>query len=96
MVDDDGGVRRSLTEILEIAGCAVDSAADGVEAMERLEAGRYDAVISDVVMPKMDGYELYMAIRKRWPGLPVADDDGLPLRQGPHHQAQPDARGSPA
>jgi PAS domain S-box-containing protein len=71
VVDDDGGVRRSLTEILEIAGCAVDSAADGVEAIERLEAGRYDAVISDVVMPKMDGYELYTAIRKRWPELPV-------------------------
>ena len=71
VVDDDGGVRRSLTEILAIAGCSVDAAVDGVEAMERLEAGRYDAVISDVVMPRMDGYELYMEIRKRWPELPV-------------------------
>jgi PAS domain S-box-containing protein len=71
VVDDDGGVRRSLTEILAIAGCSVDAAADGVEALERLEKERYDAVISDVVMPRMDGYELYLAIRKRWPELPV-------------------------
>jgi PAS domain S-box-containing protein len=71
VVDDDGGVRRSLTEILEIDGCVVESAADGAEALEKLVRGRYDAVISDVVMPKMDGYELYTAIRSRWPGLPV-------------------------
>jgi len=71
VVDDDGGVRRSLTEILEIAGCTVESAADGAEALERLEGRRYDAVLSDVVMPRMDGYELYTAIRRRWPELPV-------------------------
>lgn len=71
VVDDDGGIRRSLTEILEIDGCAVDSAGDGQEALAKLEAGRYDAVVTDVVMPKMDGYELYMAIRERWPELPV-------------------------
>jgi PAS domain S-box-containing protein len=71
VVDDDGGIRRSLTEILEIDGCRVESAADGTEAIERLEHGTFDAVVTDVVMPKMDGYELYRAIRERWPGLPV-------------------------
>jgi PAS domain S-box-containing protein len=71
VVDDDGGIRRSLTEILEIDGCVVDSAGDGEEALGKLEATRYDAVVTDVVMPKMDGYELYMAIRERWPDLPV-------------------------
>jgi PAS domain S-box-containing protein len=71
VVDDDGGIRRSLTEILEIDGCQVDSASDGEEALAKLAAGRYDAVVTDVVMPKMDGYDLYMAVRERWPGLPV-------------------------
>ena len=71
VVDDDGGIRRSLTEILEIDGCKVDSASDGEEALEKLAAGRYDAVVTDVVMPKMDGYDLYMAVRERWPELPV-------------------------
>lgn len=71
VVDDDGGVRRSLTEILESDGCNVDSAADGEEALAKLAGASYDAVVSDVVMPKMDGYDLYTAIRARWPGLPV-------------------------
>jgi CheY-like chemotaxis protein len=71
VVDDDGGVRRSLTEILEIDGCEVDSAGDGAEALRKLDRGRYDAVISDVVMPRMDGYELYTTVRSRWPDLPV-------------------------
>jgi PAS domain S-box-containing protein len=71
VVDDDGGIRRSLTEILELDGCRVDSASDGEDALAKLAEGRYDAVISDVVMPKMDGYDLYTSIRERWPGLPV-------------------------
>jgi PAS domain S-box-containing protein len=71
VVDDDGGIRRSLTEILEIDGCQVDSAGDGEEALAKLAAGGYDAVVTDVVMPKMDGYDLYMAVRERWPDLPV-------------------------
>jgi PAS domain S-box-containing protein len=71
VVDDDGGIRRSLTEILEIDGCRVESAGDGEEALAKLSEGRYDAVVTDVVMPKMDGHELYMAIRERWPELPV-------------------------
>jgi two-component system, cell cycle response regulator CpdR len=71
VVDDDGGIRRSLTEILELDGCRVDSAGDGEEALAKLTEGRYDAVISDVVMPKMDGYDLYTSIHERWPGLPV-------------------------
>jgi PAS domain S-box-containing protein len=71
VVDDDGGIRQSLTEILELDGCRVDSAGDGQEALEKLAAGRYDAVLSDVVMPRMDGYDLYTTIHERWPGLPV-------------------------
>ena len=71
VVDDDGGICRSLTEILAGDGCVVESARDGQEALEKLEAERFDAVLSDVVMPRMDGYELYTTIHERWPGLPV-------------------------
>ncbi len=71
VVDDDDGICRSLKEILEGDGCQVESAGDGEEAMEKLHAARFDAVVSDVVMPKMDGYELYMAIHRSWPDLPV-------------------------
>ena len=71
VVDDDDGICRSLKEILEGDGCRVESANDGEEAMAKLAAGRFDAVVSDVVMPKMDGYELYIAIHRHWPDLPV-------------------------
>ncbi|HEX5066781.1 MAG TPA: response regulator [Myxococcota bacterium] len=71
VVDDDLGVCRSLEEILEAAGCNVETASDGADALARVEAGRFDLVLSDVVMPKMDGYELYTALRKLRPELPV-------------------------
>lgn len=71
VVDDDLGICSSLSEILEAAGCAVTTASDGREALEQLEKAPFDVVISDVVMPNMDGYELFEAIRTRYPGLPV-------------------------
>jgi len=71
VVDDDGGIRKSLEELLELDGCRVETARDGEEALETLARGEFDAVLSDVVMPRMDGYELYKAIRERYPRLPV-------------------------
>jgi PAS domain S-box-containing protein len=71
VADDDLGICRSLAEILEGEGCIVETAADGFEALRALEQGGFDALVSDVVMPKMDGYELFCEVRRRWPELPV-------------------------
>ncbi len=71
VADDDLGICRSLTEILEADGCSVETAGDGAEALEHLERSAFDLVLTDVVMPNMDGYELYQALRKRHPNLPV-------------------------
>jgi PAS domain S-box-containing protein len=71
VVDDDGGIRSSLKELLQLSGCLVETAADGEDALEKLSSGAFDAVLSDVVMPRMDGYELYKTIHQRWPDLPV-------------------------
>ena len=71
VVDDDPGICRTLAEILEGEGCSVETAANGVEALARDEKLHFDFVLSDVVMPKMDGHELFCAIRERFPGLPV-------------------------
>jgi len=71
VVDDDRGISRSLEEILEVDGCCVETAEDGEIALRKLEQAEFDLVLSDVVMPKMDGYELYLAIQKRFPHLPV-------------------------
>jgi PAS domain S-box-containing protein len=71
VVDDDLGLCRSLQEILEAAGCRVETAPDGAQALARVEQEPFDLVLSDVVMPKMDGYELYTALRRLRPELPV-------------------------
>jgi PAS domain S-box-containing protein len=71
VVDDDMGICRTLSEILEAAECEVDTAGDGEEALERIESGHFDLMLTDVVMPKMDGHELYLAVQEKHPELPV-------------------------
>ncbi len=71
VVDDDLGICRTLQEILENSGCVVETAGDGAEALRCIEAGRFDLVLSDVVMPNMDGHELFLAVQERHPELPV-------------------------
>jgi PAS domain S-box-containing protein len=71
VADDDLGIARSMKEILERDGCQVTTASDGLEALDKLASGRFDAVLTDVVMPNMDGHELFLKIQERWPGLPV-------------------------
>jgi PAS domain S-box-containing protein len=71
IVDDDGGIRQTLSELLEAEGCRVETAGDGAEALARIEQGAFDAVLTDVVMPRMDGYQLFTTVRERWPELPI-------------------------
>jgi PAS domain S-box-containing protein len=71
VVDDDLGMCRTLKDILEAEGCLVETAGDGAEGLRRLESSSFEVVLTDVVMPNMDGYELHKAIRERYPELPV-------------------------
>lgn len=71
VADDDMGIRHTLSELLGAEGCHVETAHDGREALQKIEAGKFDLVLTDVVMPNMDGYELYCALKERFPSLPV-------------------------
>ena len=71
VVDDDLGVCHSLKDLLQGEKCEVEIASSGKKAMEILEKKDFDLILSDVVMPDMDGYELYGAVKKKSPGLPV-------------------------
>jgi two-component system cell cycle response regulator len=63
VVDDDVHFRFWLCQALRRLGFAVETAADGVEAMERLRGWPYDLVIADLEMPRMNGFELIREIR---------------------------------
>jgi PAS domain S-box-containing protein len=71
IVDDDAGICQSLKDLLEAERCCIETAASGVFAMEWLDRQPFDLVLSDVVMPDMDGYELYQTVKKVTPKLPV-------------------------
>jgi CheY-like chemotaxis protein len=76
VVEDDPGVRRSVTRMLEGAGFRVLQAADGPEALQRAGAERLDLVLADVVMPGMLGTELAERLRSVQPGTAVAFQSG--------------------
>jgi CheY-like chemotaxis protein len=63
VVDDHPVNREVLVRQLDLLGVAADSVNDGVEALEAWAAGRYTAVLADIHMPRMDGYELAKRIR---------------------------------
>jgi two-component system, OmpR family, response regulator MprA len=72
VVDDERAVRDSLRRALELQGYEVDLAADGAEALARLESnGQVDAVLLDILMPVMDGIEVCRQIRRSGNPVPV-------------------------
>ncbi|MET0503035.1 MAG: response regulator [Candidatus Binatia bacterium] len=71
VVDDDPGICQSLKDLLEEERCQVETAASGIFAMDWLGRQQFDVVLSDVVMPDMDGYQLYQTVKKQTPNLPV-------------------------
>jgi two-component system, OmpR family, response regulator MprA len=71
VVDDERAVRESLGRALELEGYIVEYAADGGEALYRLEADQPDAIILDVLMPGIDGLEVARRVRRAGNRVPV-------------------------
>jgi two-component system cell cycle sensor histidine kinase/response regulator CckA len=71
LAEDDPTVNEALTNTLIKAGFRVDSVRDGEQALARFQKEPYDLVITDIVMPKIDGVELTRSLRQRDPSLPV-------------------------
>jgi DNA-binding response OmpR family regulator len=67
VVDDERRIADTLTEILEMAGFRVATAYDGWEALRVAARFRPDYVLSDVLMPRMNGVDLGIALRKMYP-----------------------------
>lgn len=63
LVEDDPALRRYLEVVLERAGYTVLSAGDGLEAMKVLLSAGVDVIVTDALMPNLDGYELCRFVR---------------------------------
>ncbi len=71
IVDDQPSVREVLTMCLKEDGHLVESAVDGLSALEKVRSAPWDIVLTDRAMPKMNGDQLAQEIRKLQPGIPV-------------------------
>ncbi len=71
VVEDEKHLNRIISEAVEDEGYSVDSCYNGLEALEYLECAQYDVIILDVMMPKMNGFELVKRLRDRGDRTPV-------------------------
>lgn len=78
VVDDDDLFLRVCSAVLRHAGFVVEGLSDPTRVLDRLKAGRFDAVVSDVRMPQVDGVQLLKAIRSHDAAIPVLLMTGQP------------------
>ncbi len=71
VVDDEPLVSKSIQMLLQADGHKVTVVGTGAEALALLDEFQFDLVIMDLTMPGMNGDELALAIKERYPGLPV-------------------------
>jgi len=71
LVDDEENYRELIARVLTKAGYEVLQAADGMGALSLLERSNVDLVISDILMPVLNGYALVARLREKWPNMPV-------------------------
>lgn len=71
VVDDEPNFLRSLNDALKLEGFDVFTCLRPREALNRLEEGKFDLVITDLRMPEMSGMELLRRIKEKWPGIGV-------------------------
>ena len=71
LAEDERSLSRAVCALLEKNNYAVDPVYDGQEALDYLESGNYDALILDVMMPKLDGFAVLRQMRARGDNTPV-------------------------
>jgi CheY-like chemotaxis protein len=71
VIDDVQAIRLQLRLLLEQLGHRIEEAEDGAVALEKLKAGKFDLMITDVVMPTVDGVELVKKVREDMPDMRI-------------------------
>ncbi|MHA2371220.1 MAG: response regulator [Candidatus Hodarchaeales archaeon] len=88
MVDDNGDARNSIKVLLELIGLKGKTMGSGEEAIEEIKDHRYDLLIFDVSMPRIDGVELYRVVKsnEERKNIPVLFTSGFPSWIEPEEQ----------
>jgi DNA-binding response OmpR family regulator len=81
IIEDDRQVADALQLMLEFRGYAVDQANDGSAGLRAIKASSPDIIITDMVLPELDGIGVLKAIRTEYPKIPVLAISGM----GPEH-----------
>ena len=71
LIDDEESCRVTLRKILETAGHDVVEAADGREGLERYRENPADVVITDILMPQMEGIEMILMLKQEYPDAKI-------------------------
>lgn len=83
LVDDEGSIVRLLEEMLKQMGYEIVTASNGAEALTRLKSTPVDLVVTDIVMPRMNGLQLIEEIRQKHPSVKIIAMSGGDMKSGP-------------
>lgn len=85
IAEDDAAAQSFVARALTQAGHVVTPADDGLQALEALGAAGYDLLITDIVMPGLDGIGLALRVARDWPALPILLMTGYAAEQQRAH-----------
>jgi YesN/AraC family two-component response regulator len=71
LVDDNVMMRRLIINLFSRDEFSFDEAGDGREGLERMSNNQYDLVITDIVMPRMEGIEMILEAKRSFPGVKI-------------------------
>lgn len=69
VIEDEPSVAQMLVDVLEADGHEVETAENGRRGLEKIRNGAYDVILSDLLMPELDGMGLYRALERSHPAL---------------------------
>ena len=92
LVDDEPDITSSLKLGLERHGFAVDAFNDPKKALEEFKPNRYNMIFLDIRMPRMNGFELYRALRAADPEVPIAFLTAFDVYQKEFQKVFPDMK----
>lgn len=88
VAEDDSAVRELVTRIIASRGHDVTAVVDGAYALEAVGSGEYDLLVTDIVMPRLDGIALALALAKSHPDLPILMMTGYAMERQRAHDLE--------